>query len=933
MAILFIQHLDPKRESILPELLAVSSPMPVLHARQGMLLEPNQVYVSPPNAIVTVTDGHLQVSPRPEVPRLFMPVDFMLRSLALTMGRCAIGVVLSGGGTDGALGMQSIKEVDGITFAQDEKSATQDSMPRSAILTGCVDYVLDPAGIAQELLRIAGHPYLASVAESGTSNLISDTEEADLQKIFAIMRRSTAVDFSRYKRNTILRRVRRRMTLRRVEEMSEYVGMLQNESDEVNALYQDFLIRVTSFFRDPGAFDALSTEILPILIRARSGDEPIRIWVSGCATGEEVYSLAISVLETLGDHFSNTPVKILATDVNERALEVARAGMYIENIEADVSPDRLRRFFTRVDNCFQVSKSIRDMCIFSRHDISRDPPFARLDLITCRNLLIYLNQAVQRRVLPLFHYALKPGGYLMLGPSETIGGFSELFTAVNTEHKIFAKNLTASRPHFEFDVTDPFVVRGPRSAESQHEPVEPEHVGISLVREVDRLLLSQFAPAGVVIDDELRIVQFRGQTDPFLAPAPGVASFELLKMAREGLMAELRTAVNLARDRNEPVRSHALRIDRDGSGLPVEIEVRPLRFPASGPRYFLVLFEARPTANVALAPVPAPETECLSPQTEVGSPPLDEAQLRRQVAELRRELDTARDYLQTVVEENDTRNEELKSANEEILSSNEELQSTNEELQTAKEEMQSTNEELTTVNEELQHRNLELARVNDDLVNLFGCVNIPIVMVSRDLRIRRFTSPAERLLNLLTTDVGRPIRDIRGNLDFPGLDRRIEAVIDSLVPEDHEVPDQTGHWYSLRIRPYITVENRIDGAVVAIVDVDQVRRTSERLKEARDRAKAIVETVWQPLVVLDPALKVIRANRAFLRLFGTSQENVEGRPLPELGPGPWANPELVAALRTIPTTGQPLPFHEIDVDLRRAWQPGHACLCLPDRLG
>ncbi len=314
-------------------------------------------------------------------------------------------------------------------------------------------------------------------------------------------------------------------------------------------------------------------------------------------------------------------------------------------------------------------------------------------------------------------------------------------------------------------------------------------------------------------------------------------------------------------------------------------------------------------------PVPAPQTEGSSQQTEVGSPPLDEAQLRRQVTELRRELDVARDYLQTVVEENDTRNEELKSANEEILSSNEELQSTNEELQTAKEEMQSANEELSTVNEELQHRNLELARVNDDLVNLFSCVNIPIVMVSRDLRIRRFTSPAERLLNLLATDVGRPIRDIRGNLDFPGLERRIEAVVDTLVPEDHEVTDQGGHCYSLRIRPYITVENKIDGAVVAIVDVDQVKRTAERLKEARDRAKAIVETVWQPLVVLDPALKVIRANRAFLRMFGKCQENVEGRPLPELGPGPWTDPELVAALRTIPTTGQPLPSHEVDVDL------------------
>ena len=647
------------------------------------------------------------------------------------------------------------------------------------------------------------------------------------------------------------------------------------------------------------------------MIKQRPTDEPIRIWVSGCATGEEVYSIAIGLMETLGDHSMSTPVKILATDVNERALEVARAGMYIENIAADVSPERLRRFFTQVDNCYQICKSIRDICIFSRHDISRDPPFARLDLITCRNLLIYLNLAVQRRVLPLFHYALKPSGYLMLGPSETIGAYSELFTPVNSEHKIFAKQMTATRPHLEFDLADPFKTQGPGLVDMQREPVEHEHAGFSLVREVDRLLLSQFAPAGVLIDDELRIIQFRGQTDPYLAPCAGLASFDLLKMAREGLMAELRTAVNIARDRNEPVRRSAVRIDRDGNNFPVEIEVRPLRLPASGPRYFLVLFEPKPGPNGAKAPA----AESVSPQTEVGITSLDESQARRQVIELRRELDVARDYLQTIVEENDTRNEELKSANEEILSSNEELQSTNEELQTAKEEMQSANEELSTVNEELKHRNLELARVNDDLINLFGCVNIPIVMVSRDLRIRRFTSPAERLLNLLATDIGRPIRDIRGNLDFPDLDRRIEAVIDTLVPEDHEVLDQSGHWYSVRIRPYITVENKIDGAVVAIVDVDHVKRAAEQLKEARDRAKAIVETVWQPLVVLDPGLRVMRANRAFLRMFGTSQEKVEGRPLPELGPGPWMNQDLVAALRTIPTTGQPLPYHEIDVDL------------------
>ena len=746
-----------------------------------------------------------------------------------------------------------------------------------------------------------------------------------MQKIFSLIRDASGVDFGRYKRSTIMRRIRRRMTLKRLDRVTDYVGLLQKERDELTALYQDFLIRVTSFFRDPEAFDFLRAKIFPDLIRNRPNETPVRIWVAGCATGEEVYSLAIALTESLAQLSSSVPIKILATDVNERALEIARRGVYIENIAADVSQERLRRFFSRVDGSYQISKKIRDLCVFSRHDLTRDPPFARLDLITCRNLLIYLNLAVQRRVIPLFHYALRPSGYLMLGPSETIGVFGELFTPVNTEFKVFARKLTASTPHLDFVVSEPVIAHGSGFPDRAHEVPETEPVGFRLKREVDHLLLSRYAPVGVVIDDDMKILQFRGQTDAYLAPAPGVASFDLMKMAREGLMVDLRAAVDEARAANEPVERESVRIDTKGPHLPVRIHVVPLRPAAGGARFYLVLFEpkeVRTTAEVA-------DEQSVAPQTAAVPDQIDESAARQQASELRRELDATREYLQSIIEENEATTEELKAANEEILSSNEELQSTNEELQTAKEEMQSANEELSTVNDELNYRNLELARVNDDLVNLFSCLNIPIVMVSRDLRIRRFTSPAERLMNLIATDLGRPIGDIRINFDLPDLDRRITRVIDTLAPEDLELPDRQGHWYSLRIRPYITVDNKIDGAVLAIVDIDHLKRTSEQLEHARDRAVEIVETVWQPLIVLDSGLRVVRANRAFHQLFGKMKDPVEGMALAELGPGPWSDQTFLTELRNLPKSSNPLSPREIESEIgslgRRCLQV-YACL-------
>jgi two-component system CheB/CheR fusion protein len=811
LAILVVLHLDPHFKSELPALLAASTRIPVQEGAEGTPLERNRVYVAPPGASMTLTDSKLSLTPRP--PRgVHMPIDHLFRSLAAIQKGRSIGVILSGEGTDGTLGFQTIKAVGGITFAQDEKSARHDSMPRSAALDGHVDYVLPPQRIAVELLRIARHPYSSSKPAPAPG----DGEEV-VDQIIALMRSRTDVDFTHYKRSTIRRRIGRRMALRGLESLGEYQKVLREDPVEVRNLHQDFLIRVTQFFRDPEAFETLKDKVFPALVGDRAPGTPIRIWVTGCSTGEEVYSLAIALLEFLGTLPDSFPIKILATDLNESALDRARAGIYVDNIEVDVSPERLRRFFARVDGHYHISKSIRELCVFSRHNLATDPPFSRLDLVSCRNVLIYMDTALQRRVLPVLHYALGPGGFLFLGASESIGPFQDLFTVVDSRHRIFGKKPSAGPPPIDFTSALNTEIRGRRIA--REEPGAPIWSALDVQREADRIMLARYAPVGVVIDEALTVLQFRGRTASYLEPAPGMASLDLLRMLREGLLAEVRSAINQAKAENTTFVREGLHLVESGAGRPVKVEVIPFKVPPAGVRFFLVLFQeaaalgpAAPAPAFAELPAPAPE---------------------QHVLQLQQELAALREYLQSVIEEQESTNEELKSANEEILSANEELQSTNEELQTAKEEAQSANEELATVNEELRHRNAEMARVNNDLVNLLGGVNIPIVTVSRDLRVRRFTPLAEKAFNLIPTDLGRPISDIKPNLQVGDLGQLATGVIDTLEPHESEVQDREGHWYSLRIRPYITLENKIDGASIVLLDIDTIKRALEQLRAAQ----------------------------------------------------------------------------------------------------
>jgi two-component system, chemotaxis family, CheB/CheR fusion protein len=867
-AIVFVMHLDPSRESMLPSILGRATQMPVREARDGMPIERDHVYTIPASGIIGVSDGHLEVVPRSIDRAQQMPIDHLFRTLAATFREHAIGVVLSGGGSDGTLGLIEIQAEGGITFCQDDRSATQDSMPRNAIASGQVDKVLPPERIARELVDVVARE--ARAAPGGKQ------DEAALRRLFARMRLAFGIDFSLYKLTTILRRIRRRMALTGIDSLAEYVDLAEDSDEELQALHQDFLIRVTSFFRDPAVFDVVKEEVGPQLLADRPDDAPIRVWVAGCATGEEVYSLAITLLEVIEAAGSKAQIKVLATDISEAALERARSGMYVENIEMDVSPERLRRFFVKVNGHYQVTKAVRDCCVFARHNLTRDPPFSRIDLISCRNVLIYFSLGLQKRVMPIFHYALNPGGWLILGTSETIGTFSDLFDLKHEKHKIYAKKNTPAVPlHMDYDLS--FLGRRPYPPpEAERSLVTP----IEVQREADRVVLQRYGPAGVVVDEGWNILQFRGHTGAFLEPAPGLASLNLQRMARDGLLVELRRLLEQVRSEQTVARREGLLIS-DGEYLrSINLEVTRLRIPPTQLRCYLVLFEEAPLPGPALMPAPQDQAEAVRQLNE------------HHAHHLQQELDATREYLQSIIEQYEATNEELKSAHEEILSSNEELQSTNEELQTAKEEMQSANEELSTVNDELRHRNVELAKLNDDLTNLFTGVNIPIVMVGRDLRIRRMTPLAERVFNLRPIDVGRPISEIRPNLEIESIEDRIEEVVQTLNVREFEVPDRSGRWYTLRIQPYVTQDGKIDGASIVAFDIDPVRKSLQLVELARREAEAIIDAIPHPLALLDASKRVVRANPAFHDAVRSAPERVAGASVLRLADGELDEPEI-----------------------------------------
>ncbi len=906
MAFIIIQHISADSPSSLPEIFGRVTSLPVVEVAQDLALQPNHVYVIGPGMQITLSANRLQLSPRKSAPKPaytpFKPIDYFFESLAANRQQSAIGVpigvVLSGLDGDGSKGLELIKAAGGVAFAQSEDTAQFNSMPNTAVETGMVDFILPPEMIAQQLSKMANSPYLMQqaieAAYPATSTELAPTgddpaddpgNEGDFSAVYALMRSQTGIDFSQYKQATFERRTRRRMALYHIHDIAAYVNYLKEDPNEIGALYRDVLITVTGFFRDTEAFAFIGDSILPSLVQEKELDSPIRVWVAGCSTGEECYSLAICLLEYLSAQNLNLSIQIFGTDASESVIEQARHGIYTDSQMAGVSFERRQRFFVRLGDRYRISKAVRELCVFARQDLSSDPPFSNIDLVSCRNVMIYFKSPLQDRARSIFHYSLNPGGYLWLGSSESVGETSELFAAVDRQHKVYSRRSSSDRLSFDFVTSEYFPLTQVRS------PAEPDsfNEGYSNVRrQADQIVLGRYAPVGVVVNDQLDILHFRGNTSPYLAVAPGEPSFNLLKMARPELLIELRAAINQAKAQNVPVRKEDLYVENNLQEI--AIEVTPINHPVSQVRNYLVLFE----------PIVTGAAEAGAETGEMAPPQAHEiSRLERVLAAARRELLDTQAYLQATVEEKEASNQRLTTANEEILSSNEELQSTNEELQTAKEEVQAANEELITTNEELKSRNASAQSVNDDLVNLLNNVNIPIVILTNDLRIRRFTPVAQRLFKLIPTDIGRLFSDIRIDIDIPDLEPTILTVINSLDAEEKEVQDTQGRWYQLRIRPYRTTENQIDGAVMALVDINDIKHTQQQLEESQRYAEAIVETVSEPLIVVTEALVVRTANRAFYETFQVSQTATEGRSLFQLGNGQWDIPEMRSHLTTL----------------------------------
>jgi len=822
MAFVLIQHLDPDHKSLLTELISKKTAMRVKEVTNGMTVEPNHVYVIPANATMSISNHTLQLGPREESRGVHMSIDHFMRALAEQQGNRAIGVLLSGSGTDGTAGLAEIQGHGGVTFAQDEASAKYHSMPASAVAAGCVDYILSPKAIARELTRIASHPYLARDHAAETVD-IAPAENTGLTLVFQLLRKTTGVDFTHYRKTTILRRIQRRMVVHKIEKMEEYLKYIQTNPEEIKALYQDMLINVTSFFRNPRVFDALKSHVFPAILKNRPADATIRIWTPGCASGEETYSVAIALLELLGEKASQTNIQFFGTDVSESSVAKARSGVYPENIQSDVSPDRLRRFFAKAEGRYRITKNIRDMCIFAQHNVLNDPPFSQMDLIVCRNLLIYLEPVLQTKAISLFHYALRPGGYLLLGTSEGVGAASHLFSAEDRANKIFIKKATDVRQAVTFSMHHPAEREEYRGLRVPARLPDTSWDYLEAQKEFDRRLLSQYAPATVFINEDMEIIHTRGSVNRYLKLAPGRASLSIMKMAREGLLPDLRNAIAKAKKENVTVRKHNIQIKNgsgNGASRPdstrfVKFEVVPVNMGNLKELYFMIVFEDSPAiarhATAARSARATRESEAVSAK----------------ITKLEQELAATKEYLQSVIETQQATNEELQSANEEILSSNEELQSTNEELETAKEELQSANEELSTVNDELRSRNQEVNQINNDLTNLFASIYFAVVMVGSDLTIRRFTPQAQKFLGLIPADVGRPLTNLNPPAEIPDFQSLVLQVMSTSNQIDREFTDRQGGRYQLRILPYRTVNNKIDGAVIAIVDISSRAAASE----------------------------------------------------------------------------------------------------------
>jgi two-component system CheB/CheR fusion protein len=881
LAFVLVSHLDPDHASMLTEILQRSTAMPVVEAQDQMAVAPNKVYAIPPNRDMAIFHGVLQLS-IPDVPRgQRMPIDAFLRSLAEDQGERAIGIILSGTGTDGTLGLRAIQGAGGVTLVQEPTTAKYEGMPASAIQAGYATHILPVENMPAALL--AGARNLTEQTPSTATP--TRVPAGGMSRLLMLLRSATGHDFALYKKSTIGRRIERRMAQHDIEDTDIYARYLKENPAEMQMLFKELLINVTSFFRDPEAFAVLKQDILPTLFAGKPEGYVFRVWVAGCASGEEAYSIAILLREFLDEcsdkRHQEFKVQIYATDLDDDAIALARAGLYPPNIAADVSAEHLRRFFVKDDSGYRVKKEIREMVVFAIQNVIKDPPFTKLDLLSCRNLMIYLEPELQNRLIPAFHYALKPDGVLFLSPSESTGNHPELFGAVNRKWKFYrAIHSAASTRTVIVSGLSWTVSSGGKGPDETAEKAKETNFA-ELTR---RALLQSFAPASVVADAKGNILYIHGETGKYLRPAPGHASLNLVDMAREGLQLELRAALLAAASQGAATVGREVSVKTNGDFQAVSLSVRPLPDTDAGQGLLLVSFQEVP---------PRSTDKPTRRRRSAGS----KGSLR--IEELERDLSYTKENLEATIEEQQASNEELKSTNEELQSTNEELQSTNEELETSKEELQSVNEELITVNAELQAKIEQLAGMQNDMKNLLDNINIGTVFLDHHQAIRRFTKEATRVYRLVASDVGRPLADIKSDLEGDDLTEAAQAVLDTLVPHEREVRVAGGAYYLARIQPYRTLDNVIEGVVLTFTDISRRMEAEAAGRKARQLAEGIVDTVREPLVLLDKNMKLVSASRSFYRRFQLDPDKTLGRSLFELGTGQWDIPALRELLETI----------------------------------
>jgi chemotaxis methyl-accepting protein methylase len=814
MAFVIVTHLDPTRKGIMPELLQRATPMRVVQVKDRTAVRPDCVYVIPPNKDMSILHGVLHLF-EPAAPRgLRLPIDFFLRSLAQDQQEHGVGVILSGMGSDGTLGLRAIREQAGVALVQEPATARFDSMPRSAIEAGLADVVAPVQELPGRMIACLQHmPRIAR-----TEGVLEGRTESALEKAVILLRARTGNDFSLYKRNTLHRRIERRMSVHQIHKAAAYVRLLQENSQELDLLFKELLIGVTRFFRDPAAWEHLVEHALPTLLATRSPGQTLRAWVPGCSTGEEAYSLAIVLKEAVESlkPRGRFEIQVFATDLDRDAIGKARQGLFPHNIAADVSPGRLRRFFAREEQGYRARKEIRELVVFAQQNLITDPPFTRLDLVSCRNLLIYLASETQAKLMPLFHYSLNPGGILFLGGAETVGGFTDLFAPFNGRFRLFQrKEPGVRREVIEFPSSFSAVPpRGPEARPATNPP-------LSLQSLADQLVLQRHAPPAVLVNDRGDILYISGQTGKYLEPAAGKANWNLFAMARDGLRRGLSGACQKALRQEDAVTVSGLDVGPNGAEQFVDVAVQRLQEPGPLHGLLMIVFTDVASPMGADAAVRAPRSRVHSARF---------AELERELLQVRAAAMASSEEMQIAQEELRSSNEELQSTNEELQSTNEELQSTNEELTTSKEEMQSMNEELQTLNAELQAKLDDLSRASDDLQNLLNSTDIATLFLDNDLRVRRFTPQATAVIKLIPADVGRPVTDLVSDLNDPSMADDVRDVLRTLAPTEKAVATRDGRWFAVRIMPYRKLDDRIDGVVVTFADITVAKTLEAKLR-------------------------------------------------------------------------------------------------------